>query len=49
MKWDFIYYVGIFAVTVAGILGIKKNTKLKSSFVVRGKKHWIESSVMDRL
>jgi hypothetical protein len=28
MKWDFLYYVGIFGVPVTDVLGIHKTTKI---------------------
>jgi hypothetical protein len=41
MKWDLMYCVGIFGVSVT--------TKMKPSFITHEKKRWIDNSVMDTL
>jgi hypothetical protein len=49
MKWDLMYYVGIFSVPMMRVLGIDKTTKTKSGFVAHERKSWIDSSIFDRL
>jgi hypothetical protein len=48
MKRDFMNCVGIFDVSMTGVLGIHKTTMMTPSSTTIEKKCWIDNSVMDR-